>query len=116
MVGTRGSQKTREELTEFWWRSLSKRNHLEDQGIVEIIILKLVFKQWDGNFDWIDLAQNKVRWWALVNAVINFLVPYKIWNFLTSSLPVSYWKLSLPPGLVNYSSDPPHKCQVITTN
>jgi hypothetical protein len=29
---------------------------------------------WDG-VDWIDLAQDKDRWWAYVNAVMNLLVP-----------------------------------------
>jgi hypothetical protein len=25
--------------------------------------------------DWIELAQNRVRWWAVVNAVMNLQVP-----------------------------------------
>jgi hypothetical protein len=28
-----------------------------------------------GGMDWIDLAQNTDRWWALVNAVMNPRVP-----------------------------------------
>jgi hypothetical protein len=27
--------------------------------------------KWLGYVDWIDLAQNRYRWWALVNAVMN---------------------------------------------
>jgi hypothetical protein len=25
--------------------------------------------------DWVDLAQDKNKWWAVVNAVMSFLVP-----------------------------------------
>jgi hypothetical protein len=28
-----------------------------------------------GNMDWIDVAQDRVMWWALVNAAMNLRVP-----------------------------------------
>ena len=28
-----------------------------------------------GGIDWIDLAQDRDRWWVLVNAVMNLRVP-----------------------------------------
>ena len=28
-----------------------------------------------GGMDWIDLAQERDRWWALVNAIMNLQVP-----------------------------------------
>ena len=37
-----------------------------------------------GCTDWIDLNQNRDRWWALVNVVMNLLVQYNAGNFLTS--------------------------------
>ena len=51
------------------------RNYLEDPGIDGRIILKSIFRKWDGDMDWIDLAQDRGRWRALVNAIMNLWVP-----------------------------------------
>ena len=41
--------------------------------------------------DWNDLAQNRNRSWAFVNAVMNLRVPYDVGNFLTSIKLVTVW-------------------------
>jgi hypothetical protein len=50
-------------------------SHVQDPGVDGRIILKWIFKQWDGDMDWIELAQDTDRWWALVNVVMNLRVP-----------------------------------------
>ena len=61
--------------TGFWWPNLKERDHLEDQGVDGRIILTRIFRKCDRDMDWIDLAQDRDRWRALVNAVMNNRVP-----------------------------------------
>jgi hypothetical protein len=51
-----------------------EKSHLEDPGVNGSIILKWIFNKWDGGMDWIYLVQNRDRWRALVNAVMNLRV------------------------------------------
>ena len=58
--------------TGFLWGNLRERDHLEDPGIDGRIILRWIFRQWDREYmDRTDLAQDRDRWRALVNMVMN---------------------------------------------
>jgi hypothetical protein len=48
-----------------------------------------------GGMDWIELAQDRGRCWALVNAVINLQVPENEGNFLTGCKPVNFSRRTL---------------------
>jgi hypothetical protein len=45
-----------------------------DSGVDVVVILKWIFGKWDGGVDWIDLAQDRDKWRALVNSVMNLRV------------------------------------------
>ena len=47
---------------------------MEDTDEDGRIILRWMFRKWAGNMDWINLAENRERWRALVNGVMKFLV------------------------------------------
>ena len=59
----------------FWLGNLGERNHLEDPGVDGRIILRWIFRKWDGGMDWIDLSLDRDRCRAVVNAVMNLRVP-----------------------------------------
>jgi hypothetical protein len=61
--------------TGFWWGNLRERDQLEDPGLDRKIILRWIFKKWEGVMDWTDLAQERDRRWALMKAVMNLRVP-----------------------------------------
>jgi hypothetical protein len=64
-----------------WWGNVKEGDHLKDSGIDGKIILKLIFENWAGVMNLIDLFQERDRWRALVNAVMNLRVPQNARNF-----------------------------------
>ena len=65
-----------EVATEFWCGELMMRDDLEELNVEGKVNLKWAFQDvgW-VSMDLISLAQNRDRWQALVNAVMNFRIP-----------------------------------------
>jgi len=49
--------------------------------------------------DWLDLAEDRDRWRALVNVVMNHKVPQNAGNFFTSSELISFSRHSVLKGI-----------------
>jgi hypothetical protein len=60
--------------TGFWWGNLRDKNRLKNLGVDGRIILKCIFEKWVDSVEWIDLAQDRDRWRAVVNEVMNLRV------------------------------------------
>jgi len=46
--------------------------------------IKMDFREVGGGGNWMELAQDRDRWRALVNTVVNLWVPYSAGNFLNN--------------------------------
>jgi hypothetical protein len=42
-----------------------ERDHPEDSGVDGRIILRSIYKTWDGGMDWTDVAQDRNNWGVL---------------------------------------------------
>jgi len=50
-------------------------DHLENPSVDGRIILRWIFWKWDGGMYWINLAQDRDGWWAVVNMGMNLWIP-----------------------------------------
>jgi hypothetical protein len=60
----------------YWWEIQKEGDHWEDQDVGGVDNIKMDLREigWDG-MDWINLAEDRDQWRALVNAVINLRLP-----------------------------------------
>ena len=69
-----------EGCTGFWWGNLRERDHWGDPDADGRIILRWIFRKWEGGCgDWMELAEDRDRWRALVSTGSK-----NAGNFLTS--------------------------------
>jgi hypothetical protein len=73
------------------------RDHLEDQGVDGRLIFKMNLKEkrWEA-VDWIDLAQDRDRWRAVVKTVMSIRVAYNLGNLFTGRGNVRFSRRTAP--------------------
>jgi hypothetical protein len=60
----------------YWWESQKERDHKEDQDVGGWTIFKIDIREIElDGMHWIDLAQDREQWRALMNTVKNLRVP-----------------------------------------
>ena len=60
----------------FRWGNVRERDHWGDPDVDERILLRRIFRKWEGVYgDWMELAQDREKWRALVSMVMNIGVP-----------------------------------------
>ena len=75
MGGARSKQWGQESWIQVFGGEIWGKDDLEDLDVDGRIVLKCAFKKWDGGMDWIQPAQDRDRWLAVVNAVIDLCFP-----------------------------------------
>ena len=62
-----------EVYTGFWWGKLSERDHMEDTGVDEKIILRWIFRKWDVGY---GLDQSGSGWEKVAGTCENGNEPF----------------------------------------
>jgi hypothetical protein len=60
----------REKLARFWWERPKKRDHSEDRGVDGRMGSEMILGRLSGGVEWIQLAQDRDRWRAVMNAMM----------------------------------------------
>jgi hypothetical protein len=75
MGGACSADGERGACTGFWWGNLRERDQWGDPDVDGRITVDGSSKSTMWGMDWKELAQDRDRWWARVNAVMNLRVP-----------------------------------------
>ena len=80
-------------IQDFWQKNMKERDHLQDLDVDGSIILMYLFKnemEWRG-LDYLSLCWD--NWRAVVNTVMNFLIPYNARNSWVAEELLAAWGL-----------------------